>query len=128
MKEYKDCQFIVCSKKEIENYEKKETIGYVNKHNGEVVLLTETDKINFELYIVFSKVLWELSELRGDIILQVDNIEYVHEEKINERIPLPNYEKYKEKIKNVPKEISDELYLTPRYVRRVVQKYYNKDK
>ena len=26
------------------------------------------------------------------------------------------------------KEISDELYLTPRYVRRVVQKYYNKDK
>ena len=101
MKEYKDCQFIVCSKKEIENYEKKETIGSVNKHNGEVVLLTETDKINFELYIVFSKVLWELSELRGDIILQVDNIEYVHEEKINERIPLPNYEKYKEKIKNV---------------------------
>ena len=26
------------------------------------------------------------------------------------------------------KEISNELYLTPRYVRRVVQKYYNKDK
>ena len=26
------------------------------------------------------------------------------------------------------KEISDELYLTPRYVRKVVQKYYNKDK
>ena len=26
------------------------------------------------------------------------------------------------------KEISDELYLTPRYVRRVVQKYYKRDK
>ena len=34
-------------------------------------------------------------------------------------------------IKNnllITKEISDELYLTPRYVRRVVQKYYKGDK
>lgn len=101
IEEYKGGKFIVCSKKDIEYNEQKTIIGYVDRHNGKVIMLTETEKVSYDLYIVFSKILWALSDIRDDIFLQTDSINYVYSEMEYEQTKIPFSEKLKDRLKNI---------------------------
>lgn len=101
IEEHKGCKFVVCSKGDIENFEKKEIIGYIDKNSGGMVKLTAADKINYEAYIIYSSVLWEINEIRGGIDLHQDNIEYVYTERRSNLPKLTFRDKIKDIIKNI---------------------------